>query len=52
MWGRMDGLLGAGTLLKLAGMIGLNTFVFSVIAYLLALFVHNSSAWSGRGGYR
>lgn len=41
------GLLGAGSLLKLAGMIALNTFVFSAAAYLLALFVHSSSAWSG-----
>lgn len=41
------GLLGAESLLKLTGMIALNTFVFSAIAYLLALFVHNSSAWSG-----
>lgn len=41
------GLLGADSLLKLAGMIALNTFVFSAIAYFLALFVHNSSAWSG-----
>ena len=41
------GILGAGTLLTLTGMTGLNTFVFSAIAYLLALFVHNSSAWSG-----
>lgn len=41
------GLLGASCLFKLAGMIALNTFVFSAIAYLLALFVHNSSAWSG-----
>lgn len=37
----------AGSLLKLLGMIGLNTLVFSAIAYLLALFVHSSSAWSG-----
>ena len=41
------GLLGMEALLKLCGMIALNTFVFSAIAYLLALFVHNSSAWSG-----
>ena len=41
------GLLGAGSLIRLAGMIALNTFVFSAIAYLLALFVHSSSAWSG-----
>ncbi len=41
------GLLREGSLLKLAGMIALNTFVFSAIAYLLALFVRSSSAWSG-----
>ncbi len=41
------GLLEAGSLLKLLGMIALNTFVFSAIAYPLALFVHSSSAWSG-----
>lgn len=41
------GFLGMEALLKLCGMIALNTFVFSAIAYLLALFVHNSSAWSG-----
>lgn len=40
-------LLGAGSLLKLLGMIALNTFVFAAIAYLLALFMHSSSAWSG-----
>lgn len=41
------GFLAAGSLFRLAGMIALNTFVFSAIAYLLALFVHSSSAWSG-----
>lgn len=41
------GLLDGGSLLKLCGMIALNTFVFSAIAYLLALFVHSGSAWSG-----
>lgn len=41
------GLLEAESLLKLCGMIALNTFVFSAIAYVLALCVHNSGAWSG-----
>ncbi len=41
------GLLRAGSVLKLGGMIALNTFVFATIAYLFALSVHNSSAWSG-----
>ena len=41
------GLLGAGSVLALGGMIALNTFVFATIAYLFALSVHNSSAWSG-----
>ena len=41
------GLLKAGSVLKLGGMIALNTFVFATIAYLFALSVHNSSAWSG-----
>lgn len=40
-------LLGADRLLALLAMIALNTFVFSSLAYLLALFVHSSSAWSG-----
>ncbi|MBO5209522.1 MAG: ABC transporter permease [Lachnospiraceae bacterium] len=33
--------------LQLAGMIVLNTFMYSAIAYLVALFVHSESAWSG-----
>lgn len=33
--------------LQLAGMIVLNTFLYSAIAYLAALFVHSESAWSG-----
>lgn len=40
-------LLPAGSLLKLAGFIFLNAFVYSAIAYLLALFVRSSSAWGG-----
>lgn len=40
-------LLGADSLLKLTGMIALNTFTFSAIGYLLALFVHSDSGWSG-----
>lgn len=33
--------------LKLTGMIVLNTFVYAAIAYLIALFIHSESAWSG-----
>lgn len=33
--------------LQLAGMIVLNTFLYSSVAYLVALFVHSESAWSG-----
>ena len=33
--------------LKLIGMIVLNTFVYAAIAYLVALFIHSESAWSG-----
>lgn len=40
-------LLGAGKVLALLGMIALNTFVFSSMAYPLALSVHSGSAWSG-----
>lgn len=36
-----------GACLKLLGMITLNTFVYAAIAYLLALFIHSTSAWSG-----
>lgn len=32
---------------KLTGMIFLNTFVYAAIAYLVALFVHSESSWSG-----
>lgn len=41
------GLLGAAALLKLVGIIALCAFTFSAIGYLLALFVHSDSAWSG-----
>lgn len=40
-------LLGAGRLFWLCGMIALNTFTFSALGYLLALFVHSARAWSG-----
>lgn len=40
-------LLPAGSLLKLAGFIFLNAFVYSAISYLLALFVRSSSGWGG-----
>lgn len=40
-------ILSATVTLQLLGMIVLNTFVYASLAYLLALFVHSSSAWSG-----
>ncbi len=40
-------LLPAVSLLKLAGMIALNAFVYASLAYLLALLVHSESAWNG-----
>lgn len=40
-------LLAASALLKLTGMIALNTFTFSALGYLMALFIHSDSAWSG-----
>ena len=33
--------------IKLIGMICLNTFVYASLGYLLALFIHSDSAWSG-----
>ena len=39
--------LAGGAVLRLFGMIALNTFVYAAIAYLLALFIHSESAWSG-----
>lgn len=41
------GLLGAEILLKMVGIIALCAFTFSALGYLLALFVHSDSAWSG-----
>ena len=41
------GLLSAAALLKLTGMILCNTFTFSAVGYLMALFVHSDGAWSG-----
>ena len=41
------GLLAAVELLKLTGIIALCVFTFSALGYLLALFVHSDSAWSG-----
>ncbi len=35
------------TNLKLTGILMLNVFVFSAIGYLMALFIHSASAWSG-----
>lgn len=41
------GLLGAAELLKLVGMMALSSFTFAALGYLMALFVHSDSAWSG-----
>lgn len=40
-------LLALDNLVKLCGMLALNTFTFSALGYLLALFVHSAKAWSG-----
>ena len=40
-------LLNGTAWLQLSGMIVLNSFVYASAAYLLALFVHSMSAWSG-----
>ena len=40
-------LLGIGALARILLLVVLNVFVFSIIMYLLALFVKSSSAWSG-----
>lgn len=40
-------LLEASALFKLIGMITLNTLTYSALGYLLALFIHSDSAWSG-----
>ena len=40
-------MLSATVILQLFGMIILNTFVYAALSYLLALFVHSGSAWSG-----
>ena len=40
-------LLETSALLKLTGMITLNAFTFSALGYLMALFIHSDSAWSG-----
>ncbi len=40
-------MLGASDCAALVGMILLNTFLYSATAYLLALFIHSSGAWSG-----
>ena len=39
--------LTAVVILQLLGMIMLNTFVYASLSYLLALFIHSGSAWSG-----
>lgn len=41
------GLLSGTALLKLVGLIALCAFTFAALGYLLALFVHSDSAWSG-----
>lgn len=41
------GLLSGTALLKLVGIIALCAFTFAALGYLLALFVHSDSAWSG-----
>ena len=41
------GLLPVSTLMVMCGMIFLNTFVYASIGYLLAMFIHSSSAWGG-----
>ncbi len=40
-------LLPVGSLFQLCGMICANTFTFSALGYLMALFIHSDSAWSG-----
>lgn len=40
-------LLSFPSLLQLVGMISLNAFTFSSLGYLLAIFIHSDSAWSG-----
>lgn len=44
---RGTGLLPVLSLLMLCGIVCVNTFTFSALGYLLALFVHSDSAWSG-----
>ena len=39
--------LGVSDLIAMAGMILINTFLYSATAYLLALFIHSTGAWSG-----
>lgn len=41
------GLLSGAAILKLVGIIALCAFTFAALGYLLALFVHSDSAWSG-----
>lgn len=40
-------MLSVWAMLKLVGLIALNTFTFSALGYLLALFIRSDSAWSG-----
>lgn len=41
------GLLPAGVLASMCGMILLNAFVYASLGYLLAMFIHSYSAWGG-----
>lgn len=46
-WINGNDLLPVKCLLQLCGMICANTFTFSALGYLMALFIHSDSAWSG-----
>lgn len=43
------GMFGAGTWLKLIGLVALNSFVFAAIMYCLAAVIRSPGAWSGIG---
>lgn len=46
-WLQGNDLLSVSNLLALCGLILLNTFIYSSIGYVLALFIHSNSAWGG-----
>lgn len=46
-WLQGNDLLSVSNLLALCGLIFLNTFIYSSIGYVLALFIHSNSAWGG-----